>query len=76
MKDTTFILQEFFSIMVTSQVHTVKGLGTAMMDSQGRKVTSMKLVPQKKGCRYLTQVEDRTPVTDEQKQGKPKALRG
>lgn len=62
--------------MKTSQAHTMRGLGTATQGSRGRQVTSMKVVPRKRGCRHLAQVGDRIPVVYEQKQGRPKALRG
>lgn len=54
----------------------MRGLGTVTQGSPGRQVTSMKVVPRKKDCKHLAQLGDRTPVLDEQRQARPKALRG
>lgn len=76
MRDTIFALPQGISTTLkTSQAQTVRGFGTATLDSQGKQVTSMKLLPRKRVCRHLAQLEDRIPVLDEQKQRRPKALR-
>lgn len=63
--------RNFYSNEDQPGTHCVRDFGTAMLGSQGKQATSMKFGPREKGCRHLAQVEDRTPVLDEQNKENP-----